>query len=101
MEALQQIQDTLKPGNKMPIEKYAKLRPRVEQTTSQEPTSEPCPRVQFDEAVEMPGWLVVAWPWKQVVQSSPKKAATKPKPILKPSKYVVKSDSIATQVKAK
>ena len=85
----------------MPIEKYAKLLPRVEQTTSQEPTSQPHPRVQFNEAVETPGWLVVAWPRKQIFQSSPKKTTTKPKPILKPSKYVVESDSIAARVKAK
>jgi hypothetical protein len=60
--------------------------------------------VQFDEAVATPERLVVSWPQKQVVQSSPRKQVVqypKPKPILKPSKYVVESESIADRVKAK
>ena len=69
IEALQRIQEVFKQGNEMPIDKYAELRPRVQQTAQQEPTFEPRPRVQFDEAVATPERLVVAWPQKQVVQS--------------------------------
>ncbi len=88
----------------MPIDKYAELRPRVQRTAQQEPTFESRPRVQFDEAVATPERLVVAWPQKQVVQSSPRKQVVqspKPKPILKPPKYVVESETIADRVKAK
>jgi hypothetical protein len=70
IKALKRIQEIFEPGNEMPINKYAELRPRVQQTEN-EPTFEPLPRVQFDEAVATPERLVVAWPQKQVVQSSP------------------------------
>jgi hypothetical protein len=85
MEALQRIQETLKPGNQMPIQKFGELSPRVEQSQAKndELTSEPRPQVQFDAAVDTPDRLVVAWPRKQVVQISPKKPTAKPKPILK------------------
>jgi hypothetical protein len=85
MEALQRIQETLKPGNQMPIQKFGELSPRVEQSQAKndELTSEPRPKVQFDAAVDTPDRLVVAWPRKQVVQISPKKPTAKPKPILK------------------
>eukprot|EP00970_Alexandrium_tamarense_P015809 scaffold5534_cov194-Alexandrium_tamarense.AAC.8 len=64
----------------MPIEQYGQLRPRAVQEKNKELTSDHRPRVHFDEA------------------SSPKKTL---KPSLKPSKYVVESDSIAARVKAK
>jgi hypothetical protein len=85
MEALQRIQETLKPGNQMPIQKFGELSPRVEQNQAKndELTSEPHPRVQFDATVDTPDRLVVAWPQKQIVQVSPKKPTTKPKPILR------------------
>ena len=98
IEALQRIQDTFKPGNTMPIEQYGQLRPRAVQEKNNELTSDHRPRVQFDEAVEAPKRLIVAWPREQIVQSSPKKTL---KPSLRPSKYVVGSDSIAARVKAK
>ena len=104
IEALHRIQEVLKPGNEMPIDKYAELRPRVQQTAQQEPTFESRPRVQFDEAVATPERLIVAWPQKQVVQSLPRKQVVqspKPKPIFKPPKYVVESETIADRVKAK
>ncbi len=71
----------------------------------QEPTFAPEPRVRFlepesdgggdDLGEEEEPQLVVALPRKQVV--SPQ---VTPKPILKPPKYVVDSDSIAAWVKA-
>ena len=103
IEALQRIQDSLKPGNQMPIQKFAELRPRVEhdQIKNDILTSEPRPKVHFDDTVESPDRLVVAWPREQIVRVSPNKTAAKPKPILKPSKYIVNVDSIAARVKAK
>jgi hypothetical protein len=101
LEALQRLQETLQPGNQSPIDKYAKSRPRVEQT-EQVCTSEQHPRVQFDDTTEKPARLVVALPKKQIVQlSPPKKQVTKPTLILKAAHYVVKPDSIEDRVKAR
>jgi hypothetical protein len=103
MEALQRIQETLKPGNQMPIQKFGELSPRVEQNQAKNDalTSEPHPRVQFDTAVNTPYQLVVVWPQKQIVQVSPKKPTTKPKLILRKPKYIADSESVADQVKAR
>jgi hypothetical protein len=103
MEALQRIQETLKPGNQMPIQKFGELSPRVEQNQAKNDalTLEPHPRVQFDAAVDTPNRLVVAWPQKQIVQVSPKKPTTKPKPILREPKYIADSESVADRVKAR
>eukprot|EP00804_Cyclotella_cryptica_P004359 CCRYP_017999-RA/>CCRYP_017999-RA protein AED:0.23 eAED:0.24 QI:0/0/0/1/0/0/4/0/900 len=99
MEALQRIQETLKPRNQMPIQKFGELSPRVErnQAKNNALTSEPHPRVRFDAAVDMPDQLVVTWPQKQIVQVSPKKPTTKPKPkpILREPKYIADSESVA------
>jgi hypothetical protein len=105
MEALQRIQETLKPGNQMPIQKFGELSARVEQNQAKNDalTSEPHPRVQFDAAVavDTPDRLVVAWPQKQIVHVSPKKPTTKPKPILREPKYIADSESVADRVKAR
>jgi hypothetical protein len=57
MEALQHIQETLNPGNQMPIQKFGELSSRVEKNDVL--TSKPRPRVQFDTAVNTPDRLVV------------------------------------------
>jgi hypothetical protein len=88
------LRDSLKPINNMPIQKIAELRQRVEQEQAKNdvPTSDPRPRVQFDETVELR---------EMTVQASPTNTAAKPKSILKPPKYNADSDSIASRVKAK
>jgi hypothetical protein len=103
MEALQRIQETLKPGHQMPVQKFGVLTPRVEQnqTTNDTLTSEPPPRVQFDAAVDSPARLIVAWPQKQIVQVSPKKPTTAPKSILRAPKYIAESESVADRVKSR
>jgi hypothetical protein len=101
IEALQRIQDSLEPGNQMPVQKFGELPPRVEQDQAKNDvlTFEPRPRVQFDATVETPDRLVVAWPQEQVVRSSPKKPIAKPKPILNRPKYIADSESVACRVK--
>jgi hypothetical protein len=97
MEPLEQIQATLQPASN----KHSKS-PRVETELTQQ-----VPRVRFDEAppkVQEPDpRLVVAWPQKQIAQPPvPKVTKEKPKPILKPSKYIDgSSESVAAQVKAR
>ena len=94
MEALERIQTTMQPA----INEQSKS-PRVEAKLTQQ-----VPRVRFDETpprVHKPlPRLVVAWPQKQIVQ--PQVPKEKPKPILKPSKYIDESsNSIAARVKAR
>ena len=94
MEALERIQTTMQPA----INEQSKS-PRVEAKLTQQ-----VPRVRFDETpprVHKPlPRLVVTWPQKQIVQ--PQVPKEKPKPILKPSKYIDESsDSIAARVKAR
>jgi hypothetical protein len=97
MEALERIQQSLQPASNK-----HNTSPRVEAELTQQ-----VPRVKFDEAppkVQEPEpRLVVAWPKKQIVQPPvPKVATEKPKPILKPSKYIDESsDSVAARVKAR
>jgi hypothetical protein len=101
IEALERLRATFKPGHQASITKYTELHPRVERT-EQVRTSDQAPRVRFDESVETPTRLVVAWPQKQIVQSSPAQATvTTPNPIPTPSQYLVRSESIADRVKAK
>ena len=69
LEALQRLQETIKPGNQSPLDQHAGFHPRVEQT-EQVCTSEQHPRVQFNNTAEKPARLVVAWPQKQIVQLS-------------------------------
>jgi hypothetical protein len=97
MEALERIQQSLQPASNGHT-----TSPRVEAELTQQ-----VPGVRFDEAppkVQEPEpRLIVEWPKKQIVQPPvPKVAKEKPKPMLKPSKYIDESpDSVAARVKAR
>jgi hypothetical protein len=97
MEALERIQQSLQP-----VSNEHNTSPSVEAELTQQ-----VPRVRFDEAPpkaqEPEPRLVVTWPKKQIVQPPvPQVTNKKPKPILKPSKYIDESsDSVAARVKAR
>jgi hypothetical protein len=88
MEALVRVQDALKPRYKHTVEQPVQPDPRVQEKIKQQqqqqheaPTfMQPDPRVISQEARKEPPRLVVASPKEPIVVS-------KPKPILKPSKY--------------
>jgi single-stranded DNA-binding protein len=111
MQALEQIQEQLSPGNKMQIEQRIQRRhPRVQNTIMQkltESTQQQPPRVQF---VEPRGKslqstrMIVASPREHVIVSSsksPQKEIVKPVPIIREPKYVAQEDSIAARLKAR
>ena len=96
MQALEQIQDQLSPGNKLQIETQLQRQlPRVQNTLIQQLTEkpkQPPPRVQFEEPNKerlQPTRLIVASP------------QVKPMPIIKEPKYIAKDDSIAARIKAR
>jgi hypothetical protein len=97
MEALERIEQSLQPTSN-----EHNTSPRVEAELTQQ-----VPRVRFDEAVpkvqEPEPRLVVAWPKKQIVQPPvPNVTKERPKPILKPSKYIDESsESVASRVKVR
>eukprot|EP00956_Cyclotella_meneghiniana_P018463 scaffold30756_cov39-Cyclotella_meneghiniana.AAC.1 len=95
MQALEQIQEQLSPGNKMQIEQQLhRSIPRVQNTTIMQRLTEKAthspPRVQFEEPKEPPR-MIVASPRKQVVKS-PQNEIVKPVPIIKKPKYIVEEE---------
>ena len=95
IEALERIEQTLQPTHNKSSNKAERVKsPRVQSELTQE-----APRVRFDNrppsTQESPPRLVVAWLQEQIVQ--PEAKSKKPKPILKPSKYIDESsESIAS-----
>ncbi|KAL7480170.1 hypothetical protein ACHAW6_005874 [Cyclotella cf. meneghiniana] len=97
MEALSRIQDALKPRYEYPVNQTVQPDPRVQvkvkqqQQQNEAPTfAQPDPRV----ISQKPPRLVVASPKEPVVVSTPK-------PILKPPKYIVADDPIASRTRSK
>jgi hypothetical protein len=99
MEALARVQDALKPRFEQTVDQPVQPDPRVQAKTKQQqqqqqheaPTFKPPdPRVINQEARKEPPRLVIASPKEPIVVS-------KPKPILKLSKYIVEEDSIASR----
>ena len=104
IEALQRIEENLKPGNVRVIKPELETqRPRVEKTKTVELTeTATAPRVRFEE----PQKLVVAWPQEQIVK--PKEQIVQPKSpqptsVLKQPKYSApqEQESIADRILAR
>jgi hypothetical protein len=117
MQALEDIQEQLSPGNKLQIEQQLQRRlARVDSSNRAVLPSQPDqqhPRVQIQEQqhprvrFEEPNTntskpttrMIVASPREQVV-ASPQKPITKPTSILNAPKYTEREDSIAARIKA-
>ena len=101
LEALNRIQATLTPGNKMTMDVSGNSRPRVERPAQQreEFTDRQSPRVHFQEQLiePKPIRMIVASPKETIVASSP---SPQQKFILEHPKFTA-SDSIAERVKAR
>eukprot|EP00804_Cyclotella_cryptica_P002577 CCRYP_010410-RA/>CCRYP_010410-RA protein AED:0.12 eAED:0.12 QI:0/0/0/0.5/0/0/2/0/1280 len=118
MQALEDIQEQLSPGNKLQIEQQLQRRlARVDSSNRAVLPSQPDqqhPRVQIQEQqhprvrFEEPNTntskpttrMIVASPREQVV-ASPQKPITKPTSILNAPKYTEREDSIAARIKAR
>eukprot|EP00956_Cyclotella_meneghiniana_P020860 scaffold37349_cov64-Cyclotella_meneghiniana.AAC.1 len=108
MQAIEQIQEQLSPGNTMQIEQRLQRRPpRVQNIMQQltERVQQQPPRVQFEEPRGeeslQPARRIVASPQKQIARS-PQKDIVRPAPIIRQPKYVAQpEDSIAARMKAR
>eukprot|EP00956_Cyclotella_meneghiniana_P036500 scaffold126416_cov88-Cyclotella_meneghiniana.AAC.1 len=107
MQALEQIQEQLSPGNTMQIEQRLQRRPpRVQNIMQQltEQVQQQPPRVQFEEPRGeslQPARRIVASPQKQIVRSPPRDIV-RPASIVRQPKYVAQpEDSIAARMKAR